>query len=395
MRKAILTLIAALMHCAPALAAQSTVCLNPEVEGFQKSHKNGSAIIGLYTTESREKIKIYIEKTANGYFYQSNFCKVPCSSKFYPVKIASDSPIDLRNTLENMIFTAENRLSPEEWTDESSRLLNDHVQIFLDRSAIGSDGRPVIDLSGASKIQLVDGERHITLASQVTNLPVSDDSSILTSRIAGCCLDGFPPLEAQKLRVALSSASVTKSNLKFASLVGDTATTKEIKGSSTIAGIKAGTIPIESLAALKQLIADSKGSTLMLLGHVEGSSFVVRDGTNKIKYAVGLSELTTLAKDSSTNVIFLGCNTAKQIEIDSLGAGVAIKFNTVELVKRLDSAVPTSKDFLELLENLSSEGLKIVVTENFANRLTADVYAKVTDENFWVKVAKLIFAKNS
>jgi hypothetical protein len=82
-----------------------------------------------------------------------------------------------------------------------------------------------------------------------------------------------------------------------------------------------------------------------------------------------------------------------------MGIGVAVKFNTVEVATRLNDALKNSTTFDELLTSLTSEGLRIVVSEHFTARLKvqgykADVYAKQNDDNFWVKIAQFFYFKS-
>jgi hypothetical protein len=376
-----------------AFAVENIVCMKRDIVGLERTHINGTSIVGSDTTEDRHNIRIYVENTHDGFYFQSNFCKSPCSSSVFPTKIFIKKPISLKDALENVIFTAENRLNPDDWAEQSKALLNS-VEVFADKSIISAEGGSSIDMSGATRISIVSGSQHITLASQVSSLSTSD-GSILTARISGCCLDGFPPLEADHLRSALDAAKYDPARVKFASLVADTATVKAINESVSVRAMSGGNSYVKNLSDLKSLFKKSNNSTLMLLGHVEGDEFVTRDASQRMLYSISFNDLNSLARENNINLIHLGCNTARQIATDTVGAGVSVRFNTVDLVKRLNEVLPKVSTFTDLLAGLSADGLKIVVNNTFASAISADIYSQSKTDGLWVKVARLLFYRQS
>ncbi|MRE40056.1 hypothetical protein GIJ60_14690 [Klebsiella quasipneumoniae] len=101
------------------------------------------------------------------------------------------------------------------------------------------------------------------------------------------------------------------------------------------------------------------------MGHVEKSDYVIRNAANKETFRISISNLRELARRESVTLIDIGCETTKAIETESLGIGIAIKYNSVEAVKKINDAMKTSKNYEDFLERLASEELKVVVDDTF------------------------------
>ena len=132
-----------------------------------------------------------------------------------------------------------------------------------------------------------------------------------------------------------------------------------------------------------------------MISHVEGTNFVVRDPARTVVSSIPIESVRALAKKYNIQLIsqiLLGCQTAQQIDADTLGLGVTTKFNTVVAVQALERAVSKSnRPSLDFFQNLTSENLKIVIDEGFVRGwpLCADVYAKANGTNIWVKLARI------
>jgi hypothetical protein len=373
----------------PAYAlAHDLVCREQAIAGKEANLHRAKDIIGQYTTSDKNEIKVYVERDKDGYYYHSNYCSGSCSD-VYPTKIMTSKPISINEALENIIY----RSSDNTWESDSDDVLM-HTQVFLDKSIFDSSGKPLIDMTGAEHIDVVSGSDKVTLAGSVTRLDTDNPPPLLLKNIAGCCLDGFPPFAAARILSDLNRAAIEDNNVKIASLVRDSATAQVIGKNKMLSALSIPQSKLSNEDTLRSEIVNARGGTLIVLGHVEGNSFVTRDAGRNVLMRASFDSLHQLAAENDVNLIHLGCNTAEQISSDTLGVGVAAKFNTVEIATRLGYALKNSKTFADLLTNLSSDGLKIVVSEHFIERLKltgykADIYAHPKDDrSIWVKIGE-------
>jgi hypothetical protein len=113
-------------------------------------------------------------------------------------------------------------------------------------------------------------------------------------------------------------------------LTGDTSTAVAIRDSSTLGKRSRleGQVEVQGLG--RSIRATTR--TLIVLGHIEGTDFVVGDSHERI----ALQTFTELAGKRDLHLILLGCNSAR---VAQKGSGVAGKFNSVDAVGRLASAM--------------------------------------------------------
>jgi len=212
-------------------------------------------------------------------------------------------------------------------------------------------------------------------------------------KILGCCFFGIPPHLAQSYGEALKARSFQQGEVRFLSLVRDSATDSAINKSSLIRNRRlGGGERFNKLADIERSFQNAKGKTVVLVGHVEGNSFVARNAKKEIDLDVPISNLRSMAKKYDIELIDLGCRTAQEISRESLGLGVTTRFNTVDAVHSIDRALSKSRNYAEFFENLTSEGLKVVVDGEFVNgsALRASIYSaqRTKHSPIWIKIAE-------
>jgi hypothetical protein len=130
---------------------------------------------------------------------------------------------------------------------------------------------------------------------------------------------------------------------------------------------------------------------VVLVSHVEGANFVIRDAALGLVTSIPVDSVRTLASKYNIELIDLGCETAQLSAAARFRLGVTTKFNTVDAVQALDNALSQSSNYSEFFQTLTSEDLKVVVDHGFMQGwpLCADVYAKAQTASVWVKLARV------
>lgn len=369
-------------------AYSSEVCRLHQLQGFEKAWEHAKSLLPFQTTSDPTKAVIYIEKTKEGFYYHSNF-KNPGFD--YPTKVGSKNLTDASLAFINIVYTE--KLSPENWKNTET-IFRDKVEILLDTTVFDVDGYPLIDLKGAKNIKIVDGYEGKELTQTgVELLPRKEPPPLVLNKIIGCCLYGIPPHLAKMYGERLKKREFNMENVHLISLVKESGTENAINKSKILSKLripKNGT-NITDISMIEKSFQQAKGKTVILIGHIEDEHFVTRDSRNNIIFSTKLSIVRTLAEKYQIELIDLGCRTAQEIKGDSLNVGVTTRFNTVEAIDSIHRAISKSKNYEDFFDNLTSEGLKIVIDEKFVNNssLRSSIYSKVKDQPIWIKVAQL------
>lgn len=360
-----------------------------DVEAKQSFEERAYRVLPANTSDP-SKTAIYIERTARGFYFQSNFIAPGFES---PTKIANQNISDVKRATLNMLLGRE----PNGLEQQVADIYRKNVQILLDRSAFSEGGYPDVDLDDAENVAVVDGATgEILTNASVERLDRTSPPPILLSKVHGCCLYGIPPHLAPTYQKALEQRPFDKGNVRFLSLVRDSGTEMAIRRSSELNSMRLGESgrDIESLAQIERAFQTARGKTVIMLSHVEKADFVVRDPAQNVVLSISIDSVRRVAKQYQIELVDLGCQTAQQIEADSLRLGVMTKFNTVTAVKSLEGAISRSQNYSEFFDNLTSEKLKIVVDAGFMQGwpLCADVYANAAPawlRPVWVKLARI------
>ena len=385
-------------------AHASDVCRLPSFEGMERNKERALSVLSGTTIRDIAKAQVYVEYDGDILYYHSNFLSSGVDENGkpfgYPTKIKG-SPnknsafAKARQVFKNIIFT-----SPPSEADTAilDKALQDSVVFHIDISVFDQNGRPRVDLTGIKNLRVVDGKngRTITTPESLTTLKPPPS---LISKIKGCCLYGRPPHFSQKFSDALSKQEINPNRVKFASLFIDSATEEAVLGSPLV---RSSRIPgdgrkLNSRTDFDKLMVAAKGSTLILVGHVEGSDYVVRDSGNRENFRISIADARQVAKVNNVRLVDIGCETVNAIESESMGFGVITKYNSVDAVKSLNRALTDAKTFEDFLVSLSSEGLKVVVEQSFVDQpdqMQASVYSRIRDstKQAWMKLATVTFS---
>ena len=387
--KRLVLLVTTLVIAIPSGGASDVVCREPGVMGFDAAAARAHQFLPEDTSDP-SKAFIYVEKTKSGYYFHSNFI-TPGYNFTNPTKIASDHLNDVLLAFYNIRFYG--------GSDEAGKLqmketYRNDVHVLLDQSVFSAGGYPLVDVKDAKNVAVVNGATgKILTDGTVDTLTRTSPPPMLLSKVVGCCLYGIPPHLAPRYQQALRQRNFVKSDVRFLSLIRDSGTEEAISYSSNLASARLGEArrPITNISQIESSFQLAQGKTVMMISHVEGTDFVVRDSAQNVISSIPIDTVRTLAKKYNIQLIDLGCRTAQEIEADSLGLGVTTKFNTVVAVKALERAVSQSNNYADFFQTLTSENLKIVVDEGFMHSwpLCADVYAKATASNVWIKLARI------
>ncbi|MBJ6123634.1 hypothetical protein [Sphingomonas mollis] len=265
---------------------------------------------------------------------------------------------------------------------------------IVQRSALGEDGRPPIDLSGATKIRISDDDGLIQTG-PIEVMVGGKPPPKLIERLKGCCFNGQPPGRGKDILARLRAHKFSPANTKVASFVVDSGTTNFLSRSPVLkrlnVGAQGGT---PWRARLDNALSESSGGNLVLLTHVLGSKVVVEDATGKTIYSIELAELQALAVAKRVKLVLLGCETAGQAEHADLSLGVLGRYNTRAAAERIEVALRDGRDGDSFLSTLSAKGIKIVVQPGSwsSTGVGATVFARSREQfGGWVKVLRVWF----
>jgi hypothetical protein len=213
------------------------------------------------------------------------------------------------------------------------------------------------------------------------------------ARVLGCCLFGIPPHLAGQYQKALEARPFDRRNVHLLSLVRDSGTKSAINESANLKAAHLGdsNVPISNLAQIESALRAASGSTVVLVSHVEGANFVIRDAARKLVSSIPMDSVRALASKYNVELIDLGCETAQQLKLEQVGIGVTTKFNTVDAMRALDRALSQSANYADFFQTITSENLRVVVDHGFMQGwpLCADVYGKAQGRPIWVKLARI------
>jgi hypothetical protein len=366
----------------------AVVCRAPGIDGFEEPKSHAESFITMATKDPRKAV-VYIENTAMGIYFHSNF--ISHGAK-YTTKIGGEQVSDGLRIFMNIIFTK----SPSEtYRKETERIFREDVEFLLDESVFDNNGIPLVDLSGAKKIKVVDGRAGKLISEvDVETLNRVKPPPLILSKIAGCCFFGIPPHLSPKFAKMLKSRRFEASEVRFLSLVKDSGTESAIGNAIHVKNRRLGNnLQLMSFADVEASLQEAKGKTVIIVGHVEGQNFVTKDAKGDVTLQFPIEKLRETAKKYEVELIDLGCKTAEQIQKDSLGLGVMTGFWTPDAVNSINRALSNSKNYADFFENLTSQGLKVVVDSGFVrgSSLRADVYSaqKSKISSFWVKIAEI------
>ncbi|MGE0420866.1 MAG: hypothetical protein AB7O88_01300 [Reyranellaceae bacterium] len=377
-------LIAAWLICvAGGALAVPQVCRLNQLGGFEDAWKRAKSVLPTDITDDPRRATVYIEKSEAGYYYHSNF-KTPGHD--YPTKVGTPDLSDAKVAFVNIVF--DKRPSTSEWR-QTERIFEENVQVIIDVSALGSDGRPLVDIGKARNVRIVDARGGRSLDSEALTTQRPPPSFI--SRIVGCCLFGRPPHKAKDIGTALAKETVSIRDIRVLNVARDSATESAISQSSLQRALPGKTAAdVTTDAVIVDALRASRGKTMIFVGHVEDGHYVIRDAKQVEVYKIRIERLREIALKERVRLIDIGCKTAEQISADNLGVAVITEFNTVDAINAINAAAGRSKNMSDLLSGLASENIKLVIEESFlegSGRTLLGGFWSRTQQNWFARVA--------
>jgi hypothetical protein len=411
--------------------AALVICRESGVSGMHASQENAYKAIGEQITHTQSEAKVYIEYVDGDLYYQSNYIssgKDDAGKPLkYPTKVAGT--FDINVAVEKAVAKAKSEGTSQAEAAENARkqtpmlrrvdvvfpaivhwgeateaqraetlaTMREKVQFVLDASVFDEKGIPRVDLSGVKNVQVVSLRGNLSQRWSAEVLPTSSPPPSIISKIKGCCLYGRPPHLLGRLSEALSQRKFDAKKVKVASLFIDSGTNRAIDRSALVksARVNSDSSSLKSEADMRKIFQESKGNTLVLLGHVEGADYVVRTNKNIVQLRLPISTVRAMAKENGVSLIDIGCETTKAIKSQSFGFGVMTEYISVDAINSLETALHTSNTLGDFLENMSSEGLKIVVEPSFLaeQEKSVSVYSKIRSASkaTWLKIAQITF----
>ena len=336
--------------------ADATVCKLEGLEGFDLAKSRGDSFVGE-NTSNLDQVSLYVEMTKEGPWFQSNYVE---PGYRYPTKIGNEPINDAQLAFLNIVMTEETYISRPDIVGETINTYEKNTTIFVDQSVFNKDGTTKINFNNATKLIAVDGASGKELGRVEKVVRNREEEPVFFVKALGCCFFGIPPHAIEAIINRLQSLKFDKSKLELFSLVNDSATVNALKNSKVLKNHIEHPEGLDSISILKDKLALSKGKTLVVVGHVENKKFVNRDASGKKIFEQDILELHSLAKENDVELVLLGCETSKNIDIATLGGGVIGRFNTLDAVSNLERAVSKSKNFADFFENITSSGLMFV-----------------------------------
>lgn len=369
-------------------SAYAVVCREASVAGYEERMAAVSEWIGQNTSDLGN-IRLFVSKGSgedrDHYYIHSNFVSenpdIPGARSEYATKIVdkADGLPDLPTALGNVIFWPKaGEGPPHNWHDLAADALK-NAEIFVDPELMGVDGRTPFDMSTARSIQLARDSGPIT-TERIETLRLDKPPPALIERMNLCCLSGRPAGRGAAIARSLERLSFNPKDVGLLSMVVDSATAQRIQGSPTLSGASArgeSGFNTDWPGQIAASLQANRGRSLVILTHVSKGEVVVEDAGGAALYRVKMDDLHQMAKDHDVNLVLLGCDTAAQAATHP-NIGVIGRYNTEHAAARLEMALSSSKNPLEFLQNLSSEGLMVVTQEGAwsPNGIGATYYSK-------------------
>lgn len=218
------------------------------------------------------------------------------------------------------------------------------------------------------------------------------------AKLLGCCVYVRPPAYSAQLVKFLESIHFEKDRLRIALMVHDSRTRSYLSSDPHLSAqgrsnaINRETKDIESwvISQLKK----AKGGTLLLLSHVEGKDYVVRDSTGTEAGRISIQRANELALSHGVTLFNLGCKTADALH-DHDGVGVYDSFNSIHMLRTISNALKSGHNTIaSFLERLGTPEARIVIPASIMNDINSlaalrdlrDQTGKKISDGRWMRI---------
>ncbi len=370
-------------------AALAVVCRENSVAGYGSRMDSVKAWIGESTSDIT-KMKIYLSQGMRDgkreLYVHSNFLSTDPTNGdaivAFPTKLVEgDGKVkSLSQLFLNLIFLPDADGNVPENADTLVAQATKNAEVFIDPDIMADDGRIAFDLSGVKQIALARDNGRLELG-EISTLILRKPPPIMMERLSGCCLSGRPAGRGLAIKRSFEQTKFNPKEVGLLSLVVDSATADRIATSGRLeAAAKRGQNYNQGSweSKISAALAANKGRSLIVLSHVSKGNVVIEGPSGTVEHRLSIDQLHEMAAAQQVNLVLVGCDTLAQAQSLPPGIGIVGRYNTEHAARQLDQAMSNSKNALEFVENLASEGLHIVVQEGAwsQNGLGATVYAK-------------------
>jgi hypothetical protein len=257
-------------------------------------------------------------------------------------------------------------------------------------SYIDRDGHVRFDLTGVSKVDILDvaeSPYHERLEAQsldeakmlldlekgrardhvdVEGVVVQPRAPppVVVGRALGCCFFVRPPREARAAVARLKQSELTRDNIRILSLVHDSSTEQRLAASDLSQFVVEHDVDRIQIDAIRKILRRHAGRSLIVLGHVEEGSYVVRSADGRrVIFSIELSDLRAMAKEEHVQLIDVGCRTGAELDLELTSVGVINKFNSLVALDRISAGLAKAGNFAEFFRAVagSEAGAELLI----------------------------------
>ncbi|MEL6560402.1 MAG: hypothetical protein AAFQ94_19585 [Bacteroidota bacterium] len=181
-------------------------------------------------------------------------------------------------------------------------------------------------------------------------------------------LASFSPSVLSTVDQATLDAVATARNLAFkknevsiVSLFHESADLETLRAIKNLAGKK--NVNVTSQESLMKIFGKSQKKTLILVGHVEGSAFTIRDASGNKQFSIAIKQMVQISKNHDCRIIALGCNTS----IVKSVSGIQGNINSLEIINQLENALQ-SENYIDFITAIGSPENPFLIKKDLAGQ---------------------------
>ena len=342
-------------HLTPAVKCDTLRCLLPRINGFDAEYERAIKYIGGSTTTDPMEMKVFVAVKGRELYVQSNYKR---DGENNPTKLSSDEALPAGVSSALIQYLVNDKFEPSEGFS--------HIPIYLDESTFASSYFQTFDDS--DNVTVIDGNGD----KQQTATVLKFDNKRKRVVVGEDEIYYDPKSFADRRTLEhLRSRRFDGSSVSVLSLVNNTETARAFEVSIPSANDLNRELNGLDEAGIYTALRGKSGTSVIILGHIEESSFVTytTDGT-EVSLRVPIEKLKMNAQAANVNLFLLGCNSASATE-----SGIFGTFNTVDAVTRLGTALKaeTVGGFLSLL---IPDGSHLVLRNDDLTGFGVDIHDK-------------------
>jgi hypothetical protein len=274
----------------------------------------------------------------------------PVKHRFYVAKRAEDV----------VILTSEGKdVAPRRLKDaasaaqyagfEAARHPLELSELLIEQNVFLDGGFPMQNLPSNVTVRVVwkngsvSETRLVNVRGTIERFVVVDDSLLLDMR----------DKEARSLLASMGTLSLRKHDIQIVTLIDPKANRGTVDAIQNVAKKNGVRNSLVETTDIESVFRAARGKLLLVVGHTEGSDFVVRLADNSVSYTVSFAHLASLADASNATLILLGCRTGP--------GGLLTDMESLDLVAQLDRALAT-KDYSHFYAALGTHNSPFVLT---------------------------------